>query len=807
MGPITSTLRLLRRSPGFSAVVIITLALGIGANGAIFSVVRSVLYRPMPFANGDRVVTVTSDNVERGWLDFGVSLPDLVDWQTRAQALEHVAGYWAGSGNLTGGDRPERVVYGTVTPNLFTTLGSQPLLGRTFTPEENEEGRDGVVVLSWPFWQSAMGGRPDILGETVFLDRRPLEVVGVMPPAFAFPEVSVAFWKPFGFDPTEYQRRGTRWLGAIALLAPGRSFPDAQAEFDQIAAQLASAYPRSNEGWTISVVPYRATLTANVRPLLLLGWAAVAIVLLIASANVANLFLARAAKREQELAVRAALGAGRSRLVRQLLGESLVFAALGGTLGMLLAVVGVSAFGRIAPADFTLTGALSLDWVVVGYSVGLVLVTGVLFGVLPAVKASRPNLDARLRQGGRGGTDAGSHRLRGGLVVAELALAVVVLVGAGLTIRSFSRLLSVDPGFETEGRLTLKVAPSRAAFPERRDAAAFYDEIVANMRRLPGVEAVGAVSVLPVPGGGWWTSSIWPEGKSYRDGETPVAATRIVAGEYFETMAIPLLRGRTFRPSDDAEGKPVVVIDRLAAEQYWPGEDPLGRLVSFERPDGEEVTWYRVVGIVGAVRHEAVEVAPTPMAYMTLAQAEFGHFLDWGMNLIVHAGGDPLAMARPARRIIANGARDFPIYNVQPLADTVSDNLAERRFTLTMLSAFGGIALLLAAVGVYAVLATMVAERTREIGIRMALGAERKDVLNWVLRDGAVKTGAGLAIGLLAAMASSQLMTTLVYQVSGTDPVTYGGIALVLGSVALVASIIPAWRATRVDPMEALRGE
>jgi len=805
MGPITSTLRLLRRSPGFSAVVIITLALGIGANGAIFSVVRSVLYRPMPFANGDRVVTVTSDNVERGWLDFGVSLPDLVDWQTRAQALEHVAGYWAGSGNLTGGDRPERVVYGTVTPNLFTTLGSQPLLGRTFTPEENEEGRDGVVVLSWPFWQSAMGGRPDILGETVFLDRRPLEVVGVMPPAFAFPEVSVAFWKPFGFDPTEYQRRGTRWLGAIALLAPGRSFPDAQAEFDQIAAQLASAYPRSNEGWTISVVPYRATLTANVRPLLLLGWAAVAIVLLIASANVANLFLARAAKREQELAVRAALGAGRSRLVRQLLGESLVFAALGGTLGMLLAVVGVSAFGRIAPADFTLTGALSLDWVVVGYSVGLVLVTGVLFGVLPAVKASRPNLDARLRQGGRGGTDAGSHRLRGGLVVAELALAVVVLVGAGLTIRSFSRLLSVDPGFETEGRLTLKVAPSRAAFPERRDAAAFYDEIVANMRRLPGVEAVGAVSVLPVRGGGWWTSSIWPEGKSYGDGETPVAATRIVAGEYFETMAIPLLRGRTFRPSDDAEGEPVVVIDRLAAEQYWPGEDPLGRLVSFERPGGEEVTWYRVVGIVGAVRHEAVEVAPTPMAYMTLAQAEFGHFLDWGMNLIVHAGGDPLAMARPARRIIANGARDFPIYNVQPLADTVSDNLAERRFTLTMLSAFGGIALLLAAVGVYAVLATMVAERTREIGIRMALGAERKDVLNWVLRDGAVKTGAGLAIGLLAAMASSRLMTTLVYQVSGTDPVTYGGIALVLGSVALVASIIPAWRATRVDPMEALR--
>jgi len=807
MGPITSTLRLLRRSPGFSAVVILTLALGIGANGVIFSVVRSVLYRPMPYANGDRVLTVTSDNVERGWFDFGVSLPDLVDWQTESRTLEHVAGYWAGSGNLTGGDRAERVTYATITPNLFSTLGTRPLLGRIFTREENAEGRDAVVILSWPFWQGVMGGRRDILGHTVFLDQRPLEVVGVMPRGFAFPETSVAFWKPFGFDQREYQRRGTRWLGAVAALTPGRSMADAQAEFDRIAANLASAYPRTNKGWTTSVLPYRATLTADVRPMLLMGWAAVGIVLLIASANVANLFLARAARREQELAVRAALGAARSRLVGQMLGESLVFAALGGALGLALATAGVGGFARIAPADFTLMGGLSVDWVVIAYSAGLVLLTVCLFGVLPAVRASRPDLDATLRQGGRARMAAGSHRLRGGLVVAELALAVVVLVGAGLTIRSFTKLLSVDPGFETAERLTLKVAPSRVAIPERTDAVAFYAEIIAGLEALPGVRGVGAVSILPVPGGTWWTSSLWPEGRHYADGETPVAATRIVAGRYFKTMGIPLLRGRSLRPSDDANAEPVVVVDRMAAERYWPGDDPVGRLVSFERPGGDDVTWYRVVGIAGAVRHEAVEVAPTPTAYMTLAQAEFGHFRDWGMNLVVHATGDPLAIARPARNVIAASAPGLPIYNVQPLANTVSDNLAERGFTLMMLAVFGAVALLLAAVGVYAVLATMVAERTREIGMRMALGADRGDVLRWVLRDGALKAGAGLAIGLVAAMVSSNLMTSLVYEVSGTDPVTYGAIAVVLGSVAFLASIIPAWRATRVDPMEALRGE
>jgi predicted permease len=804
MGPFTHTIRLLRRSPGFSAVVILTLAIGIGANGTIFSVVRSVLYRPMPFANGDRVVTVTSDNLERGWLDFGVSLPDLVDWQTQSHTVDQVAGYWAGTGNLTGGDRPTRVAYGLATPDLFGVLGTPPLMGRTFTAEENDEGRDGVVVLSWPFWQSAMGGRPDILGETVFLDRRRLEVIGVMPRGFAFPEQDVAFWKPFGFQAREYQRRGARWLGAVAALSPTRTMSEAQTEFDQIATQLALGHPRSNKGWTTSVFPYRATLTANVRSLLFLGWAAVGIVLLIASANVANLFLARASKREQEFAVRAALGAGRSTLVKQLLGESLVFATLGGVLGMVLVVVGVSAFGRIAPEDFTIMGALTVDWVVAAYSAGLVLLTGILFGMLPAVKASRPNLDATLRQAGRGGMATGSHRLRGALVVAEVALAAIVLVGAGLTIRSFGRLLSVDPGFETDGRLTLKVAPSRAAFPERSDAVAFYDELISGMRQLPGVAAAAAVSVLPVPGGSWWTSSFWPEGKSYGDGETPVAATRIVAGEYFETMGIPLLRGRTFNPND-AEGERVLVIDRMAAEQYWPGEDPLGRLVTFDRPSGEDVTWYRIVGIVGAVRHEAVEVAPTPMAYMTLAQAEFGHFLDWGMSMVVRTPADPLALAPPVRAIIAAQAPDLPVYNVQLLTHKVADNLAERRFTLTMLSVFGGISLLLAAIGVYAVLATMVAERTREIGMRMALGADRKHVLYWVLRDGAVKAGAGLAIGLVIALASSRLMTSLVYQVSGTDPVTYGGIAIVLGGVALVASIVPAWRATRVDPMEALR--
>ena len=522
-------------------------------------------------------------------------------------------------------------------------------------------------------------------------------------------------------------------------------------------------------------------MTADIRPLLLLGWGAVGIVLLIASANVANLFLARAARRHQELAVRAALGAGRARLLGQMLGESLAYAVLGGFVGIALTLVGVAAFARIAPEDFHLMGSLSVDWVVIMYSGGLILLTVCLCGILPAVRASRPDIEATLRQGSRTGMASGSHRLRSALVVTELALAVVVLVSAGLAIRSFAKLLSVDSGFETAERLTLKVAPSRPAMPERGEAVSFYAGVMADLEGLPGVRNVGAVSVLPVPGGSWWTSSLWLRGRDFAEGETPVVATRIVAGRYFESMSIPLLRGRGFHTGDDDDGERVVIIDQTASAQYWPNEDPLGQLVAFERPDGDNVTWYRVVGVVGPVRHEAVEVAPTPMAYMTLGQAEFGHFRDWGMTLVIHGSGDPLALAQPARRVIEANAPDLPIYGVRSLASIVSDNLAERGFTLTMLAVFGGAALLLSAVGVYAVLATMVAERTREIGMRMALGADRRNVLVWVLRDGAIKTGAGLALGLLAALALSRLTASLVYEVTGTDPLTYASIAAILG--------------------------
>jgi putative ABC transport system permease protein len=806
MGPIRHSLRLLRRSPGFSAIVILTLGLGIGANATIYSVVRSVLLRPLPYGNDASIVSVASDNSARGWFDFGVSVADLSDWQAQSRLLEHISGYWAGAGNLTGGDRPSRVAYATVSPSLLQALGTPPVLGRGFRPEENDAGRDRVVILSWRFWQTAMGGRADVLGETVFLDLQPLEIIGVMPEGFAFPHNDVAFWKPFGFEPENYQRRGARWLGVVATLAPEANLDEAGREMRQIAARLEQAYPQSNTGWTASVAPYRVSLTADVRPLLYLGWAAVAIVLLIASANVANLFLARATRRGQELAVRAALGAGRAHLVGRMVTESLVFAVLGGALGLLMALAGIQALRGVVPEGLIRLGSLSLDWTVIGYSVGLVGATALLFGLVPALRASRPNLDVTLRRGARG-MASGSHRLRSGLVIAEVALAAVVLVGAGLTIRSFAELLAVDPGFKTAGRLALRVAPSRPALPERTDATAYYQRVLTRLSALPGVASTGAVSVLPVPGGTWWTSSIWLQGKTYAEGEQPVAATRIVSGAYFETMGIPLERGRTFRAGDEVPGAPVMVIDRTAADRYWPNEDPVGQLVSFDRAGGDDVMWYRVIGIVGAVRDEAVDVAPAPMAYMTLGQARFGHFMDWGMHVVVRGMGDPMVLAEPARAALVAEGPDFPVYQVRPLDAVVSADLHERRFTLTMLTVFGAIALLLAAVGVYAVLATMVAERTREIGMRMALGADRGRVLAWVLRDGLGKTAAGVAIGLTTALAASRLMSSLVFQISGTDPITYGAIAVVLGAVALSASAIPAWRATRVHPMEALRGE
>ena len=799
--------RFLRKQPFFTAVVTFTLAVGIGANVAVFSVVRGVLLRPLPYGNGDRVTLLWGSNPERGWLRFGASLQDFEDWRAQSRTFEHVAAYWSGQANLTGGDRPERVSYSMVSPSIFSVLGTAPELGRVLSPEENLPGNDDGIVVSFEFWQRVLGGRPDVLGVSVSLDGRPLEVVGVMPRGFRFPSPDVELWKPFGGRPDEFGGRGARWVGVVGALAPGRTLAEADAEMEAIAQRLEAAYPSSNTSWRVFLEPFRQGLVRNVRPALVIAWGAVGLVLLITCANVANLLLARSTRRERELALRAAIGAGRPRLIRQLLTEGLLLSALGAALGLALAAVGLIGLSRLAPAGMPRVSDIGIDAWVLLYSIGLVAVAGILFGVLPAYRATTGSLSESLKEGTRGTEGVRHRRVRGGLMVAELALAVVVLIGAGLMVRSFARLVSVDPGFDYDRQLTMRVAPSMATYQEREQAVAFYDQLIERLTATPGAVSVAAINVLPVSGN-WWSASFWKEGTAPLPDEQPVGRVRVISGPYFAAMGIPLVRGRPLQDSDDANAQPVVVIDRLAAEQFWPGEDPIGQRISFSNPStprDEPARWYTVVGISGAVRHSSMESAPTPMVYMTLPQAQFGHFQDWGMSLVLQTEGDPLGLAQTARSALAELVPELPVYQIRSLERVVANDVAPERFTMTLLGIFGVVALVLSAVGVYGVLSYNVAERTREIGMRMALGADRTRILVWVVSRGMVLAAAGLGLGVVSAIAATRLMSGLLFEISETDPATFAGITILLGVVALAGCAVPALRATRIDPMVALR--
>ncbi len=789
-------LQMMARNRGFTAVAVLTLALGIGANTAIFSVVSAALLRPLPYPEPDKLVVIGEWRIREGVKNV-VAPADFLDWRARNQVFTNMAAKNEISVDLSGGNEPERARAGRVTASFFDTLGVKPMLGRGFLAEEEQEGRDGVVIMNHDLWQRRFGADHNIVGRRISLSGMSVEVVGVLPPSFRFPNEKLALWLPL--VTTGQQTRSNHSLAVYARLKPGVTLSQARAEMERIGEQLRREYPQENENHTAFVISLREEISGDMRRPLLILFAAVGLVLLIACANVANLQLVRAIARQKELAVRAALGAGRWRIARQLLTESALLAALGALLGMLLAWWTVGAFASLLPPSVLhLTGA-PLDLRVLGFTLAISLLTGALSGLAALLQASSVNLNDALKEGGR---SAGATRqgARSAVVVVELALAITLLIGAGLLIRTFWKLHGVSPGFDPQNALTAQIVLPSARYP-REQRARFFQQLSERARALPGVQAVGAISLLPVTGG-FGGTSIAIEGRAEMTDLAPQARPRIfsrtVMPEYFQAMGIPLLKGRFMTSKDDSNAPLVALINQTAAQRYWPGQNPLGQRVQIGGGNPRK----EVIGIVGDVKHRGgLDQDILPEVYFAWAQ-----YPEQGGTLIVR--GQNVASLVPAlRNQVQQLDKDLPLSNLRLLEEVVEDSIAEQRSYALLLAIFAGIALALAAIGIYGVLSYAVTQSTHEIGIRMALGAQQRDVLKLVVGQGMLLTLLGVAAGLAAAGASTRLMKTMLFDVSPTDPLTFTVITLLLTFVALLACWIPARRAMRVDPMTALRSE
>ena len=799
--------RVLAKNPGFTAVAVLTLALGIGANSAIFSVVNAVLLRPLAYEDPERLVLI-NHNYRKLDLKATVSAPGYAYYREHARSFSAVAAFTGWSVNLTGDGEPERLQGMAVTPNIFPLLGAEAARGRALLEEEGQVGRNKVVVLSDALWQRRFGGDPNVLGRAVTLNGEPYTIVGVMPPSFQFGREfgpPADFWAPITFTPQQLAPTNltNEYLTVLASLKPGVSITQAQAELDSIARTLRDQYmPGSDESnWGLLATPMRELVVGNIRPALLVLLGAVALVLLIACANVANLMLARSATRQKEIAIRAALGAGRGRVMRQLLTESTLVALAGGAAGLLLAGWGVNFLVRINEDKIPRAYEIGLDWNVVAFTAGVALLTGLVFGLGPAFRAARVDLHDTLKEGGRGGSAGMRRGVRGALVVAEVSLAVVLLVGAGLLVRSFVSLQHVSPGFRPEHVLAMQVSLPLNSYKEPQQRAAFYRQALERIGALPGVRAAGATSVLPMSGQ-TQSGSFNIEGRPVAPNEPRPHGDRwSVTHDYFRAMGIPLLRGRYFSERDAEDAPGVAIVDEAMARKYWPNEDPVGRRISFEGGTANP-KWREVVGVVGHVKHKGLEGESRAQYYVPHPQNPGS-----SMFVVAQAEGDPSVLAGPVRDAIRSIDRDLPVYSVTTMERMVADSLAERRFSMLLLGVFAAVALLLAVVGLYGVLSYTVAQRTHEIGIRMALGARAADVLRLVVGQGLWLAIAGVGLGIAFALALTRLMRGLLYGVSPADPATFAGVALVLLAVALAACLVPALRATKVDPTTALRAE
>ena len=812
-------LRMLVKNPGFTAVAVLTLALGIGANTAIFSVVNAVLLRPLPFPHPEQLVLVRDDLTGRKVEGIGMSVEELRDLQERSGVFEEISALWAVDANLTGSERPERIELLAVSPNYFSLLGVTPQLGRVLGPQDKAVGWAEGVVISDGLWRRLFGADPKILGRKILADGDAYTIIGVMPPGFRHPGQTlrneVDMWGTAGFaaNPFPPPVRARRLLpGAIGRIKSGLSVKQAQIKLNAFVANLRGEFPTeypADAGWTVRLLPAQETLVGSVRTTLLVLLAAVGCVLLIACVNIANLLLARSSARQREMAIRLALGASRRRLVLQLLTESLLLALVGGVLALVVVAWVTDLLLRLAPSDIPRLHEVGFNGSVLAFAFLVSLLTGVLFGLVPALQTSRPDVLTNLKEGSQStGSGLRQLRFRGALIVTEFALSLVLMIGAGLLLRSFWRLMEVDPGFNPSNvlmaRIWLPVPNNPEMDPYRPPAkrSGFMQEVLRRVSVLPGVEyaAISGGNAVPLIGP-HNNSSFTIEERPDQGANPPLAQTFPVSPDYFRVLGTPLVRGRFFADGDDIQAPRVVLIDDAMARRFWPNEDPVGRRLKFGRRDSN-APWMTVVGIVGNIKTDGFDQPDQPHLYLPALQNP-----GYAMAVYVRTKSKPETLGPALRQQVQSVDPNLPLFGEQTMETLVSASLAQRRFAMQMVGMFGAVALLLAGIGIYGVMAYTVSQRRREIGIRMALGAQSRDVLGLVIRQGMTLTLIGMGIGLAASLALTRLMSSLLFSVSATDPLTFAVIALLLAGVALAACYLPARRAAKVDPMVALRYE
>jgi putative ABC transport system permease protein len=802
-------IRLLLRKPGFTFVVALALALGIGANTAIFSVVNAVVLNPLPYEEPEKLVWIWGTNPSNDIDKETASLPDFLDWRSQSESFVDMMAFARSGAVLTGAnDEPERVASFVVTPQFFSVLGAEPFKGRGFTDEESKQGNNRVVVLSQSLWERRFSADEGVLGQAITINGMPHTVVGVMPRDFKNPRpedrVPIELWVPLVTDPTQ-DGRSSDYLRVVARLKVGVSIVQARAEMQTIAARLEQQYPNTNRGWGTLVISLHERVVGDVEKSLWLVMGVVGLLLIIACANVANLLLARATARQQELALRTALGAGRGRLIKQLLTESVLLSLLGAALGTLLAVWGIELLVALNPGNIPRLDEVRLNGRVFGFTFGLSLLTGVVFGLLPALQATNPNLSEVLKEGARsstGGTRSG--RMRNVLVVAEIALALVMLIGTGLMIKSFLRLQNVDPGFNPSRILTAEFLMPRSKYPEGPQLSAFYDRVLERVGSLPGVESAGFITMLPL-GGGENFAALTIEGRVQDPNDKVMDAQYYtVSPSYFAAMGVGFVSGSNFTSANNPNTPLVTIINQEMARRYWPDEDPIGKRINLGDPATSP--WRTIIGVVKDVKHTALDNPPYPQMYVSTTQVPRR-----ALTLVARTSSDPLALAPALRGEVLAIDSDQPLYNMRTMERLLADSISRPRFNMMLITVFGAIGLILASLGIYGVMAYSVTQRTHEIGVRMALGAKPRDILRLVVGQGLLLTTVGTAIGVGLGLGFwltlARLIPNLFYDVEATDPVTLIAITLTLSCMALLASYIPARRAMKVDPMVALRYE